>query len=215
MRTHPGRFASKPRDRWLAAAALAALLTAAAAGAQPPSGPTHDDAARSYFTDVVLIDQDGEEMRLYSDLLKDRIVVIGAMFTDCDGVCPVTMGNFKKIQDWLGPRLGKEVHLLALTVDRETDTPEVLKAYAKKFKARPGWHFLTGTPENINFALRKLGLWVEKREGHASLFLVGNVPTGLWKKAHGMSSAQALIAIVDSVLGDRLETLPDAEHAGR
>jgi len=95
---------------WLAAAALAALLTAAVAGAQPATVAKHDVAARSYFTDVALINQDGEEVRLYSDLLQGRIVVIGAMFTDCEGVCPVTMGNFKKIQDWLGPRLGQDVH---------------------------------------------------------------------------------------------------------
>ena len=206
---------NRPRRalRPLATAMLiaAAVTTAAAAGAQPANAPGHDTAARSYFTDVVLINQDGREMRLYSDLLKDRVVIISAMFTDCEGVCPVTMGNLKKIQKWLGPRLGDDVHLLSLTVDRKTDSPERLKQYAESFKAGQGWHFLTGTPENIDFALRKLGLWVQNREGHASQFLIGNVPTGLWKKAHGMADIDSLLEIVDSVLDDRLKTHEEEE----
>ena len=197
------------RTAWFVTLFCAGL--AAAAQAQPQPAANHDQAARSYFTDVVLINQDGEEKRLYSDLLKDKIVVIAAMYTDCQGVCPVTMGNLVKIQNWLGPRLGEDVHLLSLTVDRATDSPERLKQYAENFKARPGWHFLTGTPENINQALRKLGLWVKNKEGHASQFLVGNVPTGLWKKAHGMASANSLIEIVDSVLDDRLKTREDGD----
>ena len=196
---------------------LSTLVTAAGAGASDSAHAAQPDpaAAREYFTDTVLIDQDGRELRLYSDLMQDKTVIISAVFTECEGVCPVTMGNLVKIQKWLGPRLGQDVHLLSLTVDRETDTPERLKEYADKFKVRPGWHFLTGTPENLDFVLRRLGLWVENKEGHSSVFLVGNVPTGLWKKAHGMASADKLIQIVDSVLEDRMETVPGDPAAGR
>ena len=191
--------------RWLTLGLmLAAALAAATAHAS--AAPGHHQAAESYFTDVSLINQDGEEKRLYSDLLKDRVVIINAMFTGCQGVCPVTQGNLLKIQKWLGPRLGDDVHLLSLTVDKELDSPERLKEYAAQIGARPGWHFLTGEPENIDFALRKLGLWVKNKEGHGSVFLIGNVPTGLWKKAHGMSSVDNLIEILDSVLDDRLKT---------
>ncbi len=191
---------------------LALVASAAIADANPQADPK---VALEYFTDTVLINQDGEEMRLYSDLLKDHTVIISAVFTECQGVCPVTMGNMVKIQKWLGPRLGDDVLLLSLTVDRETDTPPRLKKYAQDFKAQPGWHFLTGTPENLDFVLRRLGLWVENKEGHSSVFLVGNVPTGLWKKAHGMASADKLIDIVDSVLDDRLETDPEDPAKGR
>ncbi|NIT75740.1 MAG: SCO family protein, partial [Thermoplasmata archaeon] len=75
----------------------------------------------------VLVNQDGEKLRLYSDLMRDKVVLIHAVFTTCEGVCPVMMGNLVKIQKWLGPRLGTDVHILSLTVDRETDTPPRLK----------------------------------------------------------------------------------------
>ncbi len=186
--------------------ALGLAMAPAALLAQPAASPADDDAAREYFTDVVLINQDGEEVRLYSDLMKDKVVIISVIFTTCEGVCPVTMGNLVKIQNWLGPRLGKEVHMLSLTVDRETDTPAKLKEYARKFKAQPSWQFLTGSPENLDFALRKLGLWVRDKEAHSTTFLVGNVATGLWKKAFGMAGSADLVKIVDSVLDDRMET---------
>lgn len=193
---------------WLAASW--AVLALAPAGAQMDN----PDAAREYFTDVVLIDQAGEKVRLYSDLMAGKTVIINAIFTSCEGVCPVTMGNLVKIQKWLGPRLGDDVHILSLTVDRETDTPPRLQDYAKKFGAQPGWYFLTGTPENLDFALRRLGLWVENKEAHSTVFLIGNVPTGLWKKAFGMAPGPQLIEVVDSVLADRLKT-EEAPAPGR
>lgn len=178
-------------------------------------------AARQYFTDVELVDQDGQEQRLYSDLMADRVVVIAAMFTTCEGVCPVTMANFKKIQQWLGPRLGKDVHLLAISVDPEHDTPEKMRAYAEQFQAEDGWHFLTGEPETVEAALRRLGLFTDVKESHSPVFLVGNERTGMWKKAMGLAGATALLDILESVLRDRrpesaaADTAPAAEGAGR
>lgn len=66
-----------------------------------------ESQAQKYFTDVVLLNQDGEEMRLYSDLLKGKIVVINSFFTSCTGICPVMAKTFAEIQDWLGDRTGQ------------------------------------------------------------------------------------------------------------
>ena len=45
-------------------------------------------AAQNYFTDVPLIDQGGEKLRLYSDLIRGKVVVITPFFTTCKGSCP-------------------------------------------------------------------------------------------------------------------------------
>jgi protein SCO1/2 len=168
---------------------------------QPP--PQDLSPAHKYFTDVTLINQNGEPMRLYSDLLKGKVVVINSFFASCQGSCPVMAATFAKIQDRLGERLGKEVHLISLSVDPETDTPEKLKAFAERFNAKPGWYFLTGTKENVHQALYKLGQYVEQRENHLNIFIVGNEPTGLWKKAFGLAKSDEIIRIVESVLNDR------------
>lgn len=165
--------------------------------------------ARAYFTDVKLTDHQGQEHRLYSDLMADHTVVINVLFTSCQGVCPVTLSHLKKIQTWLGPRLGSEVRILSLTVDPEMDTPEKLGEHALAMGAEEGWFFLTGPQDNLEFALSRLGLQSENKEAHSPLFLIGNVPTGLWKKAMGLAEATELIAILDTVLKDQLEPATD------
>ena len=112
-------------------------------------------------------------------------------------------GLTARIQEWLGPRLGKEAHMLSITIDPETDTPERLKAYAERFKARPGWYMLGGTKANVDTILRKLGLYVEQKQDHLNVFLIGNDTTGLWKKALGVADSSKLVTVVDSVLSDR------------
>ena len=170
-----------------------------------PVAPQQPSGAASYFGDVVLTDQDGRQHRLYSDLLKDKVVVIDVMFTSCTGVCPVLSRTFAEIQEHVGDRLGKDVYLLSFSVDPVNDTPAKLKEYAGRFGARPGWYFLTGPKENVDAALKKLGQHVETREAHQNIFLIGNDRTGLWKKALGLADAADLLPIVDSVMNDKGE----------
>jgi len=190
---------------WAILAALALAAPALAAGDRPDTG----DTAHKYFTDVILKTHEGKDVRLYSDLMENKVVVISAFFTTCVGVCPVTAANLQKVQRWLGPRLGEDVVMLSMTVDPETDDLAKLKEYADKLQAKPGWYFITGDKENLNFALSKLGLYTEDKDAHSPVFLIGNVRSGLWKKALGMAPAKELIEIVDSVLDDRLETHPE------
>ena len=161
-------------------------------------------AARQYFTDVQLITQNGDSVRLYSDLLKDKVVVINAFFGSCTGSCPKMAGVLAGLQDRLGEHLGKDVFLLSFSVDPETDTPAKLKAYAENFHAKPGWLYLTGEPKNVDLALTKLGQKVSRKEDHLTIFIVGNDKTGLWKKVFAPTSTPAsLMDVVDSVLHDK------------
>ena len=159
--------------------------------------------AEKYFSDVELITQDGEKVRFYSDVLKNKVIVINTFFTTCTSICPPMNRNFQKIQDALGDRLGKEVFLVSISVDPETDTPTRLKEYGRRFQARPGWLFLTGKKENVDWALYKLGQYVETKDNHTSIFIIGNEPKGLWKKAMGLAKAEELIRIVEDVINDR------------
>jgi len=179
----------------------AALGSAVHAQTVTPAGPDAETPAHRYFTDVELTDQDGQPHRLYSDLLDGKIVVVSAMFTECPGACPAMAGTLERIQDWAGDRLGKDVHLLSFSVDPK-DTPAKMKDFAGRFNAKPGWYFLTGTKENWELALRKLGLYTENRESHSTLFLVGNDKTGLWKKALGIAKPAEVLTIVESVAKD-------------
>jgi protein SCO1/2 len=162
--------------------------------------------AQQYFTDVELLNQDGEKVRFYSDLLKGKTVVVNAFFTTCTSVCPPMNRNMEKIQEALGDRVGRDVFLVSITVDPEVDTPVRLKEYARKFHAGPGWIFLTGKKENLDWALYKLGQYVETKDDHKTIFIIGNEPTGLWKKAFGMANLAELVQVVESVVNDKGST---------
>ena len=159
--------------------------------------------AEKYFTDVELINQDGKKVRFYSDVLKGKTVIVNAFFTSCTSVCPPMNRNMEKIQEALGDRVGRDVFLVSMTVDPETDTPARMKEYAKKFHAGPGWLFLTGKKENLDWALYKLGQYVENKDDHQTVLIIGNEPTGLWKKAFGMANVAELVQVVESVVNDK------------
>jgi protein SCO1/2 len=170
-----------------------------------PSAPSTGEQtpAQRYFTDVVLINQNGEKMRLYSDLIKGKVVVINSFFATCQGSCLPMNRNIQKVQEALGEHVGKEVHIISISVDPTVDTPASLKEYAKKINARQGWYFLSGDKANVEFALRKLGQYVEDKQEHTNIIIIGNERTGLWKKAFGLARSDELIKIVESVLNDQ------------
>jgi protein SCO1 len=186
-------------------AGLAQTASAAKPG-ESLSTQQRQEAAHKYFTDTLLVNQNGEVLRFYSDLIKGKIVVINVFFTTCHGACPPMILNMQRIQDQLGEKLGKEAHLISITVDPAIDTPARLKEYAQKFKARPGWHFVTGKKENVEFALAKLGQMAKGREDHTNIFFIGNEPTGLWKKAFGLAKPDDLLKVVASVVDDKQDS---------
>jgi len=171
------------------------------AGAQ-----SEPSAAQKYFSDVELLDQDGRKLRFYTDVLKGRTVVINTFFATCTSVCPPMTANISKVQDALGDRVGKDIFFVSISVDPQTDTPERLKEYARRFHARPGWSFLTGKKENVDWALYKLGQYVENKNDHTTIIIVGNESTGLWKKAFALAKADELVQVVRSVADDKGQT---------
>lgn len=181
----------------IATLAVLGALAVLPAAAEDVSGGSHP-----YFSDTVLVNQDGREVRFYTDLIRGKIVVMDFIYTRCVGPCPILSSTFAKIQARLGDRLGKDVFLLSFSVDPDYDTPERLKEYAGRFRARPGWSFLSGSRANVEQVLRKLGQWVESPEQHQTVFILGNEATGLWKKAFGLAKPEDLFPVIDSVLDD-------------
>lgn len=169
----------------------------------PSAAQSAASSAEKYFTDVLLVNQDGEKMRFYSDLLQGKTVIINSFFATCQGSCLPITRNLEKVQEALGDRLGKDARIISISVDPTVDTPAELKAFGKKFHARPGWYFLTGSKENVEFVLKKIGQFVPDKQDHYNIIIVGNDRTGLWKKAFGLAKSEALVEVVESVLDDK------------
>jgi len=182
--------------------AAVGIRTTPEESSQEPKPDLHS-VAHNYFTDVVLVNQNGEKMRFYTDLLQGKVVIINSFFATCPGSCLPMERNLEKMQQALGDRVGKDVHIISISVDPLVDTPASLKEYAKKLHARPGWYFLTGEKQNVDFALKKIGHLVANKQDHLNIFIIGNERTGLWKKAFGLAQSDELFKIVESVLNDK------------
>jgi|GEM_PF-338231 len=76
--------------------------------------------------------------------LSGKPYLAAFMFTRCPSICPQLTAKMKEVSDSLADG-EQELRLVSFSVDPENDTPEVLKAYAKKHHADlPHWSFLTG-----------------------------------------------------------------------
>ncbi len=106
--------------------------------------------------------------------------------------------NLAKVQDLLGERVGRDVNLISITVDPEIDTPQAMKKYAEQYKAKPGWFFLTGKKENVDWVLYKLGGYVEDKGDHSTIVIIGSEATGRWMKLFAMTRPAE---IADAVVG--------------
>lgn len=155
-----------------------------------------DDAARKYFTDTELVDQDGKTRRFYTDLIRGRKVLINFGFTACKGVCPTMARNLREVQKLLGPR-ASEVTILTLTVDPVNDTPAALKRFAEQIKAGPQWYFLTGAPDRVSHVLSRLGGQARRPEEHSAVLLIGDARTGNWVKTSAVDQPASIVALVD------------------
>lgn len=161
--------------------------TSASTGAQGNEKASGSDSNESYFTNLPLLTQENKTVRFYNDLLKGKVVLINFMFTTCKGVCSPMTANLAKVQRYLGERVGRDINMISISVDPETDTTAVLKHYAETFKAQPGWFFLTGKKENVDWILYKLGGYVEDRNEHSTVVILGNEATGEWVKMPAMA----------------------------
>ncbi|MBP1807041.1 SCO family protein [Rubellimicrobium aerolatum] len=167
---------------WRHVRALAlALATVAPASADEVRGA-------DYFTNRPLVTQDGETVRFWDDLLRDRIVVITFIYTDCPNICSVGTARLAQVYDWLGERMGRDIFFYSITLDPENDTPEDLATFRDSFGVDRGWTFLTGTREDIDAIRYKLGERAEELAQHRSDFVIGNARTGVWRRSSAMGS---------------------------
>jgi protein SCO1/2 len=153
--------------------------------------------------DRTLVDQDGRKVRVASDVIGNRLVVIDTFYTTCVQICPILSAIFMELQDQLGSRLGKEVVLVSLTVDPLTDIPPRLKEYAKLWNARPGWVFLGGEKQSVDQVLTGLGLYSADFINHPSMFLVGDARSGTWTRFYGFASPEQILGKIDELSAAR------------
>lgn len=164
------------------ALAAAALLLAARALAAD-AAPDRAEKQRTYFTNTVLVSQDGKELRFYEDVLKDRVVVIHFIYTRCPAACPLLTQKLVQARAELGDAFGDRVRFVSISVDPERDGPAELRNFAKKQGATgEGWTLLTGKKADVDLVVKRLGEYAKAPEEHSTAFIAGNLRTNHWMR---------------------------------
>lgn len=190
---------------------------ASAQNANPPHAAQADDrpAAHAihagqiwgadYFPNVELTTHEGQRVRFFDDLLKDKVVLINFIYTSCPDACPLETARIGEVYDLLKDRIGKDVHFYSISVDPEVDTPQVLAEYAQRFQVGPGWKFLTGSKADIRTVREKLGMIRADEQSladHTLSLMIGNQATGRWMKRSPTENPYMLATQLGSWLHD-------------
>lgn len=162
------------RLRTVAALSIAVLLTAGCGG-DPGS---YNAANRAdCLPAMTLTDQLGRPLTLST--LKGKPVLVDFIYTQCPGPCLLLTQKMAAVARRLGPAVGSKIALLSVDIDPEHDGPNQLAEYIKRQDAEAGgWHFVTGSPAEIDRLLRQFQLVRERdKDGTvahvAGIFLLG------------------------------------------
>ena len=148
--------------------------------------------------DVYLINQDGKKVHLETLLKGDSPVVVDFIYGTCTTICPVLSAGYLNLQGKLEAK-GQAVRLVSITIDPENDTPKVLKEYLKRYRAKPGWDFLTGSRADINTVMKAFNAYIPDKMSHYPLNLIRSPKDGSWVRLFGIMSSKEFLEEYQSV----------------
>lgn len=156
--------------------------------------------AKALIPDAQVFDHSGKPVRLYSDLIKGRVVLLSFFFTDCSNICHMQGHDISRMQAGLGERLGKDVALISISMNPAHDTPQKLKHWAKVFGVKHGWTLVSGDGAEMRKMIEDFtGNEPGAREVHLPAVFIGNDRTGLWVSADGLAGPEELIKVIEGV----------------
>jgi cytochrome oxidase Cu insertion factor (SCO1/SenC/PrrC family) len=212
-------------------ATIAALLAVAPALAAAHAGHDHGKAATApaapsatapapvwetampRIPDVTVRDQTGRTLQFHRDLIKGRKVAINFVFTSCTSICTPLAATFRAMQEQMAKRGIKDVHLISVSVDPLTDTPDALRRFGEKFGAEPGWTFVTGSRKSIDQILRAFGVATGDPNDHSPIVWVGDDAQQRWTRTLGLSAPDAILERVASLRGPAATSAPAAPRS--
>jgi len=137
--------------------------------------------------DVTLVNQNGARVKLRNLINSDKPVVVDFIYGTCTTICPVLSAGYVNLQRKLGQN-SSNVHLISISIDPENDTPKVMKEYLKRYRAQPGWDFLTGSRADIDKAMHAFDAYIPNKMYHYPLTLIRDPKTGKWVRVFGLTS---------------------------
>ena len=107
-----------------------------------------------------LIDQNNR--RISNTDMLGKVYVVEFFYARCPTICPIMNNNLKSVDKAIK---SKDFGIISISIDPENDTPEFLKAHAKKLGVtNPNWHFLTGNRDYIGDLANEFDIYVGDKD---------------------------------------------------
>ncbi len=172
-------------------AVLLSALISAHFGREAVAGSQKNQKSIEHYVvpDVVLTNQNGREVGLRRLLQTNKPVMLAFIYSSCTTICPVLSSTFANVQNRLAPDTLK-VQLVSISLDPEHDTPQVMMGYLNTYRAKPGWDFLSGSPEDTATIMKAFGL---KEMSYNYFTLIRTSADSRWIKITGRLNATAIV----------------------
>jgi protein SCO1/2 len=201
------------RRKWLAA--LGAVPVLAGLGTLFAREQSHRENARSGFQptnaqsareliqqrhlpNVPVVTHDGKTALFYQDLVKDKKVILTFIDTQTAPESKKVVENLATLQRFFGKRVGRDMFMYTITSNPQHDTPAVLKTWATRYGAGPGWQFLTGKPADLEKLRSSAGGTSEYPEDKANpvypigILRLGVEPEMRWAHCQSLAAPRVL-----------------------
>jgi protein SCO1/2 len=178
-------FSRQPRiiARYLGAAALLVVGSAtgfALSAGRAPTGelPFPAEALRTAYEapQFELTNQLGKAVSLAD--FQGNVVILTAVYASCPHTCPVILNQTRAAIAELSPEEREGLRVIAVTMDPESDSPDVLRELAKNHGMQsPLYHLVTGNPVDVERLLDRMEIARQRDSetgviSHANLFLL-------------------------------------------
>lgn len=175
------------------------LVLACLSGAAGADSRTYKRTTERYqLPDVTLINQDGRNVRLKSLLESGKPVVVDFIYGTCTTICPVLSACYINLQQKLGVN-SQKVHLVSISIDPENDSPKVMREYLRRYRAKPGWDFLTGSRRDIDAVMKAFDAYIPNKMSHYALTLIRTPQSSAWIRVYGIMSTSEFMEEVRKV----------------
>jgi protein SCO1 len=172
------------------------------------AGSTHDTPRsliqRRHLPNVPLLTHEGEPVRFYDDLVRDKKVLLNFVDMGNRREAGLVTSNLREVRGLLGTRVGRDVFMYSIALDPAKATPPVLARWSREHRTGPGWLFLTGHADDVTALRRAAGFAyddpTEDRDpaSIASVLKFGNEPEMRWAhcatRAHPRQIARMVVA---------------------
>lgn len=177
--------------RYLALICLLAIMVAS--GSAYAGETKYRRTVESYaMPDVVLVNQNGAKVRFKELMRSNKPVIVDFIFGTCTTICPILSVSFANLQQKLGAD-SQKVHLVSISIDPENDTPRVMKEYLKRYRAKPGWDFLTGSRADIDTVMHAFNAYIPNKMSHFPLTLIRSSRDGQWIRIFGLMGSSDFV----------------------